>query len=53
MMTLLADLATHMAGRHRNNFTNESGRCKIHEDCVEGLFHLTFSKIMRVSTIMI
>lgn len=29
-ITLLADSADHMAGRHRNNFTNEDGRSKMH-----------------------
>lgn len=50
---MLADSADHMAGRHRSNFTNENGRSKIHEDCIEGLIHFTFSRPMRVSMIII
>lgn len=42
-----------MAGGHRSDFTNENGRCQIHEDCVEGLICLTFSQLMRVSMIII
>lgn len=42
-----------MASRGRTNFTNENGRCKIHEeDCDEGLFHVTFSRIMRKDSAM-
>lgn len=52
-ITLLADSADHMAGRHTNNFTNEDGRSKIHSDCIEGLIRLTFSRPMRVSMIII
>lgn len=41
-----------MAGLCRNNFTNENGRCNIHEAGDEGLFRVTFSRIMRKDAAM-